>query len=54
MKKSTAFWMSAAFLFFGMMLGFLVSPVKRGVGNDYGNHYKIEKYIKKGEESSDD
>ena len=53
MKKSTVFWVSAAFLFFGIVLGFVLSPVKRGIGNDSGNNYKIEKYIRYGKKDDD-
>lgn len=54
MKKSSTFWMSTAFLFMGMVIGFLISPVKKGMGNNSGNNYRIDKYIKSNKESYDD
>lgn len=40
MAKKTAFLLSATFLFLGVIIGFLVSPVKYGVaiGNNSGNY----------------
>lgn len=40
-KKSGSFWKCAAFLFLGVILGFMLAPVKEGVhcGNNNGNHY---------------
>jgi|WetSurMetagenome_2_1015567.scaffolds.fasta_scaffold303060_1 hypothetical protein len=46
MKKSTVFAISTICLLFGIIFGFLLSPVKHGIGNDSGNTYN---YDKKGE-----
>lgn len=39
MKKTTAILLSCSALLFGMVLGFLISPIKKGieVGNNSGN-----------------
>ena len=39
MKKSLAFIMNAAFFFAGISLGFILSPIKKGIfiGNNSGN-----------------
>jgi hypothetical protein len=50
MKKNTIFWMASAFLFMGMVIGFLISPIKKGMGSHSGNSYKIDKYIKSAKE----
>lgn len=38
MKRSTAFLFAALTLMTGMVLGFLFSPVKGGIGNNCGNN----------------
>lgn len=48
MKKTLAFLMSAAFFFAGITLGFVLSPIKKGIfiGNNSGNRgggYNSEK-----------
>ena len=42
MKKTTAILLSCSALLFGMVLGFLISPIKKGieVGNNSGNSRK--------------
>lgn len=47
MKKSTIFWMSSAFLLIGVIIGFLISPVKKGMYN--GNHVRIDRLINSAE-----
>lgn len=54
MKKSNFVWMCSAFLFLGVIIGFFVSPIKKGIGNDSGNRYTIEKYISSDEPSYED
>jgi len=41
MKKATAFLLCATFFSFGMILGFLLAPIKKGIsiGNNSGNIY---------------
>ena len=45
MKKSTAALVSIICLLGGIILGFLIAPVKEGIGNNCGNtthnHYKL-------------
>lgn len=40
MKRSTAFLLSAVSLFFGVIIGFLISPVKHEIeiGNNIGDN----------------
>jgi hypothetical protein len=45
MKKRTGFMLSLIFLLLGIIIGFLISPVKQGMGNNNGNsiyNYKDE------------
>lgn len=37
MKKRTGFMLSLIFLMLGIIIGFLISPVKQGFGNNNGN-----------------
>ena len=39
MKKSTIFWLCSAMILLGTVLGFLLSPAKKGlyIGNNNGN-----------------
>lgn len=39
-KKSGSFWKCTAFLFLGVILGFFIAPIKKGIscGNNNGNH----------------
>ena len=41
MHKSTGFLLSAAMLFLGIIIGFVLSPIKSGlsIGNNSGNQY---------------
>lgn len=45
MKKSTAALVSVICLLAGIILGFLIVPIKEGIGNHYANatnnHYKF-------------
>lgn len=45
MKKSTAALVSVICLLAGIILGFLIAPIKEGIGNHCGNttnnHYKF-------------
>ncbi len=47
MRKLTAFLMCTTLFSFGVILGFLLSPVKEGIsiGNNSGNWYKDEEEI---------
>lgn len=54
MKKSVIFWMCSAFLFLGVIVGFFISPIKKGIGNGSGNRYTIDKYIRSDDELSED
>ncbi len=40
MRKSTAILMSMVLFFFGIIIGFLISPIKKGIycGNNNGNN----------------
>lgn len=38
MKKRTGFMLSLIFLMLGIIIGFLISPVKQGFGNNNGNN----------------
>ena len=40
MKKSTGIWAAAACLFAGAVIGFLLAPIKGGIGNYSGNTTK--------------
>lgn len=46
--------MCSAFLFLGVIIGFFASPIKKGIGNNSGNRYTIEKYISCDEPSDED
>lgn len=37
MKKRTGFMLSIVFLLLGIIIGFLVGPIKQGFGNNNGN-----------------
>lgn len=39
MKKSTSALLTIAGILFGIVVGFLASPVKHGIGNNSGNYY---------------
>lgn len=43
MKKSTPFCISLISLLSGIVIGFCLSPIKRGIGNNCGNTYHIYK-----------
>lgn len=38
MKKSTAAFIAAISCLTGVIIGFLISPVKQGIGNNCGNN----------------
>lgn len=40
MKKSTVFWLSTSCTLFGIVIGFLLAPIKGGIscGNNCGNY----------------
>lgn len=40
MKKSSAFALSFILLLVGIIAGFLLSPVKHGIGNHSGNNFR--------------
>ena len=41
MKKSSAFALSFILLLVGIITGFLLSPVKHGIGNHSGNNFRF-------------
>lgn len=49
MKKVTGILLAIACLFTGIAIGFLISPIKGGIGNNAGN--TINKYYTKKENS---
>ena len=45
MKKATCFLVSTIFLLLGIIIGFIIAPIKKGVycGNNNGNTYSTKK-----------
>lgn len=37
MKKRTGFMLALNFLLLGIIIGFLIGPIKKGIGNNNGN-----------------
>jgi hypothetical protein len=53
MKKTTGILLAIACLFAGMVMGFLISPVKAGFGNNAGNTNYNYYYKKEDSENSE-
>lgn len=51
MEKSLRFWIGATFLFLGIIIGFLIAPIKNGI---YCGNYSGNTYLTPGAEDEED